>query len=47
MKNKNIDEEILRRLGEKAVLDEDGESLLLSALWQEKRSALVFVRHFG
>ena len=44
---KNMDNDTLRQLEEKTVLDEDGESLLLSSLWQEKRSVLVFVRHFG
>ncbi len=38
---------MLKELGVKSVLDEDGESILLSALWQEHQTVLIFVRHFG
>jgi len=41
------DNEMLQQLGQQAVLDESGNPLQLSSLWQEHRTAMVFVRHFG
>ncbi len=38
---------MLKGLGAKFVLDEDGEPILLSELWQEHQTVLIFVRHFG
>jgi len=43
----DIENRILKGLGAKSVLDEDGEPILLSELWQEHRTVLIFVRHFG
>ncbi|MBT8333238.1 MAG: hypothetical protein KJP19_02320 [Deltaproteobacteria bacterium] len=40
----NID---LKNFSELDVLDELSKSHPLAAFWQERRSALVFVRHFG
>ena len=37
----------LEKLGRQIVLDEKGSPEMLSALWQEKRVVLVFIRHFG
>jgi hypothetical protein len=37
----------LKVLGELFVLDELSKSHALAAFWQERRAALVFVRHFG
>jgi len=39
--------EIIQQLGELPVMDENRESVILSSLWKEKKSVLVFVRHFG
>jgi hypothetical protein len=36
-----------RDLGELTVLNEQGEQVKLSSLWQKRTAALVFVRHFG
>jgi len=41
------DNNLLHQLGELTVMDENGKSLILSSLWKEKKSVLVFVRHFG
>jgi hypothetical protein len=42
--SQNID---LKSFSNLSVLDELSKSHPLAALWQERRSALVFVRHFG
>lgn len=42
-----MDKDTLQALGQLPVLDENGKALQLSALWQEQRTALIFVRHFG
>lgn len=42
--SKNLD---LKKFSELLVLDELSKSHSLAAFWQERRSALVFVRHFG
>jgi hypothetical protein len=34
-------------LGEVRVLNEQGEEVKLSTLWNKRTAALVFVRHFG
>ena len=39
-----IDLKVLAKL---AALDENGQAVSLSSLWQEKRAVMVFVRHFG
>jgi tartrate dehydratase beta subunit/fumarate hydratase class I family protein len=43
----NMDVLTLQKLGRQIVLDENGNPEMLSALWQEKRVVLVFIRHFG
>jgi hypothetical protein len=43
----DFDLTILEELSEIAVFDENGTSIQLGSIWREKRSALVFVRHFG
>jgi hypothetical protein len=43
----NEDHNLLNLLGEKTILDENGETVPLSSLWKEQRAVLVFVRHFG
>jgi len=42
-----MDSDTLQKLGQLPVLDESGEAIQLSALWQEQRTVLIFVRHFG
>jgi hypothetical protein len=42
-----IDAKTLKKLGRQAVLDETGNSTVLSTLWKEQRVALIFIRHFG
>ena len=34
-------------LAKMTVLDEQGKSIELGTLWQDKNAVLVFVRHFG
>jgi|GEM_PF-3096768 hypothetical protein len=42
-----MDSNTLKELGQLPVLDENGKALQLSVLWQEQRTVLIFVRHFG
>ena len=42
--SQNLD---LKVFSELSVLDELSKSHSLAAFWQERRAALVFVRHFG
>ncbi len=43
----NFQDRKLEQLGEKEVLDENGESIVVSSLWKEERVVLIFIRHFG
>ncbi len=43
----NKDQAMLQQLGQQTVLDENGNALSLSSLWEKQRAVLVFVRHFG
>ncbi len=43
----NTDHAMLQQLGQQTVLDENGNAVRLSSLWEEQRAVLVFVRHFG
>ena len=42
-----ISAETLRKLGRQEVLDETGDSTILSTLWKDSKVALIFIRHFG
>jgi len=42
-----MDAQTLQKLGRQKVSDETGNQKKLSALWQDKRVVLVFIRHFG
>ena len=37
----------VQRLGAVTLVDENGTSDRLGALWHEQRTVLVFLRHFG
>lgn len=37
----------VNKLGQQKVLNEKGESLALSSLWQDQTAILIFLRHFG
>ncbi len=41
------DKELLKSIGNLSVTAEDGKDIELSALWESRRTALVFIRHFG
>ncbi len=41
------DNEAVHQLSTLTVLDEKGQSVPLSSLWQQQRTVLLFVRHFG
>lgn len=43
----NTDHAMLQQLGRQTVLDENGNALHLSSLWENRRTVLIFVRHFG
>ena len=43
----SIDAQKLKKLGHQEVLDETGDSTVLSTLWKDKKVVLVFIRHFG
>ncbi len=47
MPEKQIDNQLLKQVGEQHILDEKGEKIRLADLWQEQRSVMVFIRHFG
>ena len=40
-------DDVARALGAVQVLDEEGESFAVGALWAERPVVLLFVRHFG
>jgi len=43
----DTENEVLQQLGMKTVLDENEDAVQLSSLWQEQRTVMIFVRHFG
>lgn len=43
----SFQERQLLQLGEKKILNENGDSVTFSSLWKEDRIVLVFLRHFG
>ncbi|MBF0226325.1 MAG: hypothetical protein HQK76_12795 [Desulfobacterales bacterium] len=48
MTKENIDNtKMIQELGKQTILDENGTKILMSSLWEQQRTALIFVRHFG
>ena len=41
------DEGLLAALDGMTVLDETGAETDITALWRDRRTALIFIRHFG
>ncbi len=42
-----ISDQTLKQLGRQVVLDENGNPEMLSNLWKDQKTVLVFIRHFG
>ena len=42
-----LDKQTLQQLGEHTVLDEQKNAVQLSSLWRERKTVLMFIRHFG
>ena len=43
----DINETTLKQFSEKTVLDENGKSVVMSSLWDDQKTIIVFLRHFG
>ncbi|KPA18931.1 hypothetical protein MHK_000868 [Candidatus Magnetomorum sp. HK-1] len=43
----NIQQKLIQELGQLTVLDHNQESIPLASLWNNQKTVLVFVRHFG
>jgi hypothetical protein len=42
-----IQQNDIKELGQLTVLDQNNQAVILSNLWKDKKTVLVFVRHFG
>jgi len=42
-----LEKEIIQKLGQLTVLDKENKDISLASLWENKKTVLIFVRHFG
>ena len=42
-----IQQQVIQELGQLSVLDQQQQAIPLASLWKNRKTVLIFVRHFG
>jgi len=42
-----IEKQLIQELGQLTVLDHENKAIPLASLWENQKTVLIFVRHFG
>jgi hypothetical protein len=42
-----IEKQLIQELGQLTVLDHENKAIPLATLWENQKTVLIFVRHFG